>query len=225
MLMPVETPAELSAAGQMLMAENNRGALRTLGQQSFSRFVAQSLCGGDAAGLWEWLAQDDQLQAIEAMFMFELDGIPHLHGASRARLRKLIRGNRSLLDTSKPTRWWLLREVAARIHVQATAPHPDCSAAERHLRQLAACWAWCVAACDLVTTRYSHSSAYRVFAGTCTPWTASFTGRGPSSRSWASWSAWLKSAGSSLPRRSGCARLRAHPLTRPTSPSIRLLDG
>ena len=160
-LKSVWPPESKMAAHATLMADKGRRSFRQLGEQSFSRYVAEMLCGGEAhkMDLWSWLSEDAQREQIAEMFIRECQSSPRLDASSLHRLRKWVGGNRSLLDTTKATRWALLREVATRIHALGTAGYPGVPPEEQLRRRLAPCWAWCDA---------QHSQAAP--AHVCTPW-------------------------------------------------------
>ena len=144
-LTSVWPPEDKLAAGATLMADEGRRSFRQPGEQSFSRYVAEMLCGGEARteDIWNWLSMPEQLQQIAVMFIRECQSSPRLNPSSMQRLRKWVRGNRSLLDTSKATRWGLLRETAERIYALGTADYPDMPPEEQLRRRLTPCWAWC----------------------------------------------------------------------------------
>ena len=144
-LTSVWPPEDKLATGAVLMADEGRRSFRQLGEQSFSRYVAEMLCGDEARtmDLWNWLSVPEQLQQIAEMFVRECQSSPRLNPSSMHRLRKWVRGNRSLLDTSQATRWGLLRETAERIYALATADYPGMPPEEQLRRRLAPCWAWC----------------------------------------------------------------------------------
>ena len=143
-LAAVSPTAEFLATGAALMAEPARRSFRQPGEQSYSRHIASMLFGDEAraVGLWEWLAQPDQLKQIAAMFDQICDDHSSMDQPSRKRMRGLVRGNRSLL-VIKDTRWRLLQEVARRLYEHGYAHHPGVSAEEQLALQLIPCWAWC----------------------------------------------------------------------------------
>jgi hypothetical protein len=148
-LAAVSPTDEFLSAGQALMAENDRRSFRQLGEQSYSRHIASMLFSDEAqtVGLWEWLAKQDQLDQITAMFRQEITVDSHMNQASRERLRKWVRGNRSLLEPGKDTRWGLVQAVARRLYEHGYAHHPGVSAEEQLVLQLTPCWAWCGRGC------------------------------------------------------------------------------
>ena len=140
-LTSVWPPEDKLAAGAMLVADEDRRSFRQLGEQSFSRYVAEMLCDekARAVDIWSWLSMPEQLQKIAEMFIRECQSSPRLNPSSMPRLRNWVRGNRSLLDT----RWWLLRETAKRIYALGTADYPGMRPEEQLRRRLIPCWAWC----------------------------------------------------------------------------------
>ena len=136
---------ELLAAGSALMAENKRRSFRQPGEQSYSRHVASMLFGDEAraVGLWEWLAEQSQLDQIAAMFDQQITLDSNMDQKSRARNRKWVRGARSLLEPEMHTRWGLLKATATRLYERGYAHHPGVSAEEQLILQLIPCWAWC----------------------------------------------------------------------------------
>ena len=130
------------ATGHRLIANPERRFFRWVGERSYSFFVGLSLGGPDARGVWDWLSDPDRLCQIERQLIAECECNPRADAGQRQRVRRWARGNRSLLDPTKPTRWGLLQALAAQLHAHATTQYPDASAEEGYRRRLSACWAW-----------------------------------------------------------------------------------